>query len=480
MHLNPDPVAPSRAPALRKFGPRRALIVSASLLLLLLAPLLAGVLLLQRQPSVALHTDIQSKDVERALALLKLHDPRRLIAGQQRVIGVSAHDLELLLNHAAYRWLGGSSRVDLLQGQAQLQLSLDAGRLWPRHWPNPWLGGGLQPWGRWINVDLQLAQSTGLPRLQRICIGNLRLPAAGAESLALWALQRAGLQDQLPLVGQVIQQVNFLPQQAHVRYTRPPELKPGSITEQLAGALIPIDEQERLRVYTERIVELASVASAASVASVASAASAASMASAASVVTPASQVSLARLIGPMFELASERSTGGHDAALENRAALVVLTLYANGHGLGAVLPGAREWPRAPRLQVLLDGRNDWPKHFLISAALAAEGTGPMSRAIGLYKEIADSRGGSGFSFNDMAANRAGTRFGELAVQDPQRLQQAAAASRRESDFMPRAADLPEHMPEPEFLRRYGGVGAPAYEAQMAEIERRVAALPVLR
>ena len=32
-------------------------------------------------------------------------------------------------------------------------------------------------------------------------------------------------------------------------------------------------------------------------------------------------------------------------------------------------------------------------------------------AIGVYKEVRDSRGGSGFSFNDMAANRAGTRFG---------------------------------------------------------------------
>jgi hypothetical protein len=50
----------------------------------------------------------------------------------------------------------------------------------------------------------------------------------------------------------------------------------------------------------------------------------------------------------------------------------------------------------------------------------------------------------------------------------------------ESDFMPRAEDLPEFMAEPEFMRRFGGIGAPAYLQQMAEIERRVAALPVLR
>ena len=46
--------------------------------------------------------------------------------------------------------------------------------------------------------------------------------------------------------------------------------------------------------------------------------------------------------------------------------------------------------------------------------------------------------------------------------------------------MPPWADLPEFLPESEFLRRYGGVGAPPYQALIAEIERRVGALPLLR
>jgi hypothetical protein len=36
------------------------------------------------------------------------------------------------------------------------------------------------------------------------------------------------------------------------------------------------------------------------------------------------------------------------------------------------------------------------------------------------------------------------------------------------------------MPEPEFVRRFGGVGAPAYNALLADIDRRIAALPLLR
>lgn len=46
--------------------------------------------------------------------------------------------------------------------------------------------------------------------------------------------------------------------------------------------------------------------------------------------------------------------------------------------------------------------------------------------------------------------------------------------------MPAWVDLPQFMPEAEFVRRYGGVGAPRYQAMMAEIERRVGALRLFR
>jgi hypothetical protein len=52
-------------------------------------------------------------------------------------------------------------------------------------------------------------------------------------------------------------------------------------------------------------------------------------------------------------------------------------------------------------ELRLRGRLDFPQHLLISAALAAEGGGPLADAIGLYKEVADARHGSGFSFNDI-------------------------------------------------------------------------------
>jgi hypothetical protein len=66
------------------------------------------------------------------------------------------------------------------------------------------------------------------------------------------------------------------------------------------------------------------------------------------------------------------------------------------------------------------------------------------------------------------------------VVDALRMQALLGSPVQETDLLPALGDLPDFMPEPDFVRRFGGVGAPAYEAQVAEIDRRLAALPLLR
>jgi hypothetical protein len=181
-------------------------------------------------------------------------------------------------------------------------------------------------------------------------------------------------------------------------------------------------------------------------------------------------------------LAKELSQAGNPIE-ENRAAIFVLTFYVTGKQLDAIIPEAKKWPQPQPYRVILSGREDTPKHFMVSAALAAKAGGPLADALGIYKELTDSRGGSGFSFNDIAADRAGTRFGELAANDhasARVLQHRLAAQVREKDIMPPAEDLPENMQAAEFNRRFGGVDAPEYKKMIAEIERRVAALPFYR
>jgi hypothetical protein len=147
------------------------------------------------------------------------------------------------------------------------------------------------------------------------------------------------------------------------------------------------------------------------------------------------------------------------------------------------VPAAAQWARPAPRTVTLAGRDDFPKHFLISAAIAAEAGSELADVIGVYKEIEDSRRGSGFSFNDIGADRAGTRFGEEASRSAERarrLARALASGVKESDFMPDVADLPEFLPEAEFVRRFGGLDGPGYKRMMARIEARVAALPLLQ
>jgi hypothetical protein len=112
--------------------------------------------------------------------------------------------------------------------------------------------------------------------------------------------------------------------------------------------------------------------------------------------------------------------------------------------------------------------------------LAAAGGGPLADAIGVYKEQADAQHGSGFSFNDIAADRAGTRFGLLAVQRPDALQPRLSQPLSEADLLPDVADLPQFLSRREFAQRFGSIEAPAYREMMALIEDRLDRSPLLR
>ncbi|MDP3083334.1 MAG: hypothetical protein Q8N44_06540 [Rubrivivax sp.] len=413
---------------------KRLLIAAAGLLAL---ALLAAGLAVQRQPLVAQRGDIVWTDVERALQLVRSHDPRRSRPGLRRSVVASQHDLDLLLNHGARRWLGGPAVRVLLQpyrAQVQASLALPA-----------------NPWGGWLNLELRLRETADLPAIERLSVGRLPLPAWLAEFALTRLVARAGLVADAELARDVVQHVSLAQGVATLTYAWQVDT-----SQRVLAVLVPAPEQERLRAYTERLSTLAAG------------------------LDPAQPVSLAQLLTPLFELAHQRSSAGADAADENRAAIVVLAFHVTGRRLASVMPAARHWPQPRWLHVTLRQRPDFPQHFLVSALLAAEGSSPLANAVGLYKEVTDARHGSGFSFNDMAANRAGTRFGERAVSAPAALQAALAGQRPEADFMPDVADLPEFLPAAEFKRRFGGVGAPAYQQVLADIESRINATALLR
>jgi len=420
-------------------------LAAATALLTPVALALALWLALEPAPRVAVAGAPDVDALQQARALLRAHDPRRGPAGRLRVLTLTAAELSLLAGQGA-RLAGGAAELRLGPGTLQARLSLPAP-------PNP-VGG-------WLNLSLRLEEGPALPALHGLKVGRLPLPAWLAAPLLERALAHwdpgAGA---LPPLREVVRAVRLQPQRLQLVYVTRPDL-----LQRLAGRLLPPAQRARLRAHHERL--------------------------AATLGAAPGPLPLPQLMAPLFALAAERSAAGADPAAENRAALVTLALYVTGRSAAGLLrdaaggpdtpasSGARAWPRLRWRPVLLLDRVDFPQHLLVSAALAAAGDGPLADALGLAKEVSDAHDGSGFSFNDLAVNRAGARLGELAVREPRRLQTRLAAGIDERALVPRVADLPEFLPEAAFRARYGGVGAPAYERLLAEIDARVAALPLL-
>jgi hypothetical protein len=181
-----------------------------------------------------------------------------------------------------------------------------------------------------------------------------------------------------------------------------------------------------------------------------------------------------------FHFAEARSTAGR-AVDENRAAVLALGI-AIGHPDVERLMGdflddkTRRTLRSLFTGTTLRGRDDWPKHLFVSAALTVITASTVSDASGLLKEEKDAAGGSGFSFADLLADRAGTTFATVATQSEasaRALQARLDSGFRVDDFFPRADGLPEGIQDADFQTRYGGVGGTEYRLLEDQIEQRI-------
>lgn len=139
--------------------------------------------------------------------------------------------------------------------------------------------------------------------------------------------------------------------------------------------------------------------------------------------------------------------------------------------------------RRRRLKVLGDptllGRADLAKHFFVSAYLTAAVGAESAESLGEAKEMLDAVGGSGFSFADMAANRAGIAFARRVLDQSIRLNEIANTF-HVADFMPPISGLDEGLAFAEFQEKYGGKSDERYLARLREIDRRIAELPPYR
>jgi len=409
-----------------------------ALALLMLLPIALVVLAIEHQPTQRAALALTVDDLERVKKLLRSNDPRWLPPGQRRDVTVSQRDMDLALHQLLARFR-----------QAPLQTAgIELGD------QSAWLQFGLavpeSPLGNVLNLAVRVAAEGGQLAVAGARVGRIPIPG--------W-LARAALAEIEPLAGQAalfatIREFHATtsawsigPQGVRFSFIARPELA-SRLESRGRDLLLPAEERERVAFYLGQANRLGAS-------------------------RPPGDKSLIPMLRELVASAAARSGEGRDARAENRAAMLALAMYAVGRQnvISRVLGPAA--PRGPLGGVTLRTRADLAQHWLVSAVLALESDSRTADVIGIFKEVLDSRGGTGFSFADLAADRAGVRFGEAAAADPRGWQRRVAALAGEPDLMPAIDALPEGLQEPEFQKRFRARDNTAYAQVMAEIEQRI-------
>ncbi len=412
-----------------------------SLLLLSLLPLGLGLLVLlalEPAPTVKVADALTHQDIERARTIIAQHNPYRLKAGTLQRLTLSEKDLTLAANYLIKNTGSGGAVIKLLPGKLNLRASI---RL-PENPINPY-----------INLQLFIAETQGKTTVSELHVGKIPVPGRLADLVLIEIVRYLLHTEERALIKEMIKKLTFLNGTMQIVYRWQPEL-----IATIKSRLISPQESDRIRSYYSKMAELTR--------------------------QPGlrHRTSLMYIMRPLFAYARQRSING-DPVAENRAALTVLAAYVIPRAFNALMPKVSDLPQPRRFILTLDRRKDFAEHFVGSAALAATGDAKLADAVGLYKEVADFKRRSGFSFTDLAADRAGARFGEIATASAgqaRQVQQLLASGAQERDLMPRVDDLPENMTAREFKQRFKEIGSPAFNRLKQQIEQRIAACRLYR
>jgi hypothetical protein len=368
---------------------------------------------------------------------------------EPRILRLREDELTGLLNSQLLR-LGSQhkARLQLAEGEATAEISLAGPGKWEKRFVNIELGGSARVVDGRVTATVEMARIGGIP---------LPWPATSllAGSLETFANDEPTVRLLLDVVSNTevrVGEVEFLFDAGRVGQ----DILPSLIEQVWGGPNVAPETQ----VYAARLLEVVRD-------------------------VPASEDRLGLLMQEAFRLARERSATG-DPQLENRAAIFGLAIVLGHDGIeqlvGNVLtPEQRK--QLPKVigTAKLRGRQDWARHFLVSAATELLADRITGDTMGVFKESIDAQaGGSGFSFADLLANMSGMRFAALATQTEQsaRAVQAGLAIGFDVDaIFPYAADLPEGIAAGEFEQNYGGVEGSGYARMVRELQYRLQEMP---
>ena len=176
------------------------------------------------------------------------------------------------------------------------------------------------------------------------------------------------------------------------------------------------------------------------------------------------------------------------AIQENSAAFMALAVYFGSESFELMIGDTKNLSRKQHLNrellqrvVTLNNRVDLQKHFIYSVAFQLFSNTAASDTIGELKEFLDSDGGSGFSFADLMADRAGTRLAQLVTSNEKtarKVQLLLKKNTQESDFMPKVKGLPEGISAEKFEKQYVNAHSADYQKMLDFIDNQLASLPL--
>jgi len=421
-------------------------------LLLLLATVLAllAVLLLQRTPLLSDTGQLNAAAVRNSQQLFNNLNQSMRDPGQQLVIQTNADELNAAFVLAS-RTLPG------FQGKTQIN---PAGLTILMTMPLDLLSYRL-----YINADIQIEPSDGPLQVRQVQLGRLTLPGDMALGLLGWvADQLWGPGEGAALLAKVrsvtVQQDAVKVELSKSEGFSLSQLKLSGVS--LYKQWFSSDEQTAL---IEHYYALA-------------------LAHSQQQAATQSSYSLISYLQVLLREADRRSKETPEQAVrENQAVILALAQLLGGRNLQLLVNEIKTNPQGKLPRVTLARRPDLQQHFVYSATLHVLGNQRLSSAVGEAKELLDSlNGGSGFSFVDLLADRAGIRFARLAGASPQSARAVqqffALQDRTEQELFPNKSRLPEGLPQAMFEQQYQSIDSAVYQQMVAEIDRRLNALPL--
>ena len=383
------------------------------------------------KPRVIPKWELTSADIERAKAIL--------YANQQTTddivsLALTERDLNIACAYLLNLFTDSQSHIQLNAEYLNFQLRFT-------------LPDNL--FGRYIDIQFQLyIPANHYPNVKNLQIGKITVADLYAGLLIEQAIEHSSLSQYLNLITKNLKDIQLQAQELHIKYQLP-----ATTMHSIQRLLAPKIDERALAQYQAVLDDTLRQHK------------------------PRQLLSLSDILQPLFQLAQQRSTRAN-AIDENRLVIFIANRYINHP-----LPIDKNAPSLPHYRVFMYRRIDMAQHFMWSAALAASGSAQLANTIGTEKELNDSKRGSGFSFIDLGADRAGMNFGKQATASPEqamKIQEKMARVEHYQAFMPDIKDLPEGLSSQAFKEQYQSIYSSKYQSILEDIDQRIADCEIYR